>query len=41
MLWYNSGNADGTGEGLGRGGPQLIASWAGGKPGLHLSDFNE
>lgn len=28
-------------QGLGRGGAQLMTSWASGKPELHLSDFNE
>lgn len=53
MLWYNYWNRDGTGElplpclewgpgtWEGRGGAQLMTSWAGRKPGLHLSDFNE
>lgn len=41
LLHAWNGN-EGTGAlGPGREGAQLMTSWAGGEPGLHLSDFNE
>lgn len=49
--WPSSGNRDVQvsrllhawkgAQGFGRGGVQLTASWAGPRPGLHVSDFNE